>query len=293
MHPGKVLLWQSAPSVPIFFVLSALFETQAIQLDIIVLSAVLYQGLVVAGFCFILLTSLLNAIRPPPLGFWVHHPNCRRHRQAISSSATPSHPPSSSASRSWASASPLSIHRSEPLPKRIAYQSMRSHYTPQEKTGFRTRCRHFTRAEYPATQNHRPCLQSTVQGARGTAPSPSERPVINVIRLFVGIIRRIEKQPIIIRRTGVFPSISHHHSPPRLVHSMRMHLSGNLLQIRRIGFRISIGLALELSGIAGNTVTRIIVPDHILGNGNTAKTQRRRRNIHVIDHRIGRSPYSY
>ena len=60
MHPGKVLLWQSAPSVPIFFFLSVLFETQTVQLDIIVLSAVLYQGLVVAGFCFILLTSLLK-----------------------------------------------------------------------------------------------------------------------------------------------------------------------------------------------------------------------------------------
>ena len=31
-------------------------------------------------------------------------------------------------------------------------------------------------AEYLATQNHRPCLQSTVRGARGTAPSPSGTP---------------------------------------------------------------------------------------------------------------------
>ncbi len=60
MHPGKVLIWQSAPCLPIFFFLSALFETQTIQLDIRVLSAVFYQGFVVAGFCFILLTRLLQ-----------------------------------------------------------------------------------------------------------------------------------------------------------------------------------------------------------------------------------------
>jgi drug/metabolite transporter (DMT)-like permease len=60
MHPGKVLIWQAAPSLPIFFALSALFENQPLQLDIRILAGVLYQGLVVAGFCFILLTSLLQ-----------------------------------------------------------------------------------------------------------------------------------------------------------------------------------------------------------------------------------------
>ena len=60
MHPGKVLIWQAAPSLPIFFLLSALFETQTIQLDTRVVGAVFYQGFVVAGFCFILLTSLLQ-----------------------------------------------------------------------------------------------------------------------------------------------------------------------------------------------------------------------------------------
>lgn len=61
MHPGKVLLWQAAPSLPIFFLLSFLFESPAaIHLDARVVGGVLYQGLVVAGFCFILLTSLLQ-----------------------------------------------------------------------------------------------------------------------------------------------------------------------------------------------------------------------------------------
>lgn len=60
MHPGKVLIWQAAPSLPIFFALSALFETAPTHLDMRILGGVLYQGLVVAGFCFILLTSLLQ-----------------------------------------------------------------------------------------------------------------------------------------------------------------------------------------------------------------------------------------
>lgn len=60
MHPGKVLLWQAGPSLPIFFGLSFLIETQPISLDARVIGGVLYQGLVVAGFCFILLTSLLQ-----------------------------------------------------------------------------------------------------------------------------------------------------------------------------------------------------------------------------------------
>ncbi|MBT3605704.1 MAG: DMT family transporter [Candidatus Latescibacteria bacterium] len=60
MHPGKVLIWQATPSLPIFFALSFFFETQPIQVDMKILGGVLYQGLVVAGFCFILLTSLLQ-----------------------------------------------------------------------------------------------------------------------------------------------------------------------------------------------------------------------------------------
>ena len=60
MHPGKVLIWQAAPSLPIFFALSALFETAPTHLDIRIIGGVLYQGLIVAGFCFILLTSLLQ-----------------------------------------------------------------------------------------------------------------------------------------------------------------------------------------------------------------------------------------
>jgi drug/metabolite transporter (DMT)-like permease len=60
MHPGKVLIWQAAPSLPVFFALSALFESQPVHLNPSIVAGVLYQGLVVAGFCFILLTSLLQ-----------------------------------------------------------------------------------------------------------------------------------------------------------------------------------------------------------------------------------------
>ena len=61
MHPVKALLWQALPSLPIFFLLSALFESSAtFHLNARILGGVLYQGLVVAGFCFILLTTLLQ-----------------------------------------------------------------------------------------------------------------------------------------------------------------------------------------------------------------------------------------
>lgn len=72
MHPGKVLIWQATPSLPIFFLLSFLFETQPLHLDTRIIGGVLYQGLVVAGFCFILLTSLLqryNASKLAVFGF--------------------------------------------------------------------------------------------------------------------------------------------------------------------------------------------------------------------------------
>jgi len=61
MHPGKVLLWQAAPSLPLFFLISFLFESHAgFHINARIAASVLYQGLVVAGFCFILLTSLLR-----------------------------------------------------------------------------------------------------------------------------------------------------------------------------------------------------------------------------------------
>jgi len=59
MHPGKVLVWQAAFGIPAFFLLSLLFEgSWEYGLDGGVITAVLYQGLVVAGLCFIIQTTL-------------------------------------------------------------------------------------------------------------------------------------------------------------------------------------------------------------------------------------------
>ncbi len=61
MHPGKVLLWQAAFGVPAFLLLSLIFEgSWEYGLDGGVITAVLYQGLVVAGLCFIIQTTLLR-----------------------------------------------------------------------------------------------------------------------------------------------------------------------------------------------------------------------------------------
>jgi drug/metabolite transporter (DMT)-like permease len=61
IHPAKLLFYQATLSIPVFFLLSAIFESSipyGLAPDVV--GAILYQGLVVAGFCFILLTLLLR-----------------------------------------------------------------------------------------------------------------------------------------------------------------------------------------------------------------------------------------
>ncbi len=60
MHPYKILLWQSTLSFPILFLLSLLTEKVSYRFTPIIISAILYQGMVVAGFCFIVQTTLLR-----------------------------------------------------------------------------------------------------------------------------------------------------------------------------------------------------------------------------------------
>ena len=61
MHPGKVLVWQAAFGIPAFLLLSLIFEgSRKYGLDGRVISAVLYQGLIVAGICFIIHATLLR-----------------------------------------------------------------------------------------------------------------------------------------------------------------------------------------------------------------------------------------
>ena len=61
MPSSKVLLWQGVFSMPLFFVLSLLFERGSpFTINGGVIGAALYQGVVVAGLCFLLWTSLLQ-----------------------------------------------------------------------------------------------------------------------------------------------------------------------------------------------------------------------------------------
>ncbi len=69
IEPAGLLVWQAGLSVPVFFLLSAFFESgRPLRLTPFVLSGVLYQGVVVAGFCFFVLTALLKRYRASRVG---------------------------------------------------------------------------------------------------------------------------------------------------------------------------------------------------------------------------------
>lgn len=68
-HPFPVLFWQASLSIPAFAAISLLFERQASwAASGAVAAAVLYQGLVIAGFCFILMIFLLRRHSASRLG---------------------------------------------------------------------------------------------------------------------------------------------------------------------------------------------------------------------------------
>jgi drug/metabolite transporter (DMT)-like permease len=61
LHPFQLLFWQASLSVPLFALWSVAFEGDAVYAaSAAVVAAVLYQGLVVAGLCFILLVFLIR-----------------------------------------------------------------------------------------------------------------------------------------------------------------------------------------------------------------------------------------
>ena len=61
LHPYQVLFWQATLSLPVFAVLSLAIEREAqFALTTNVVAAVLYQGIIVAGVCFILWIFLLQ-----------------------------------------------------------------------------------------------------------------------------------------------------------------------------------------------------------------------------------------
>ena len=61
LHPLQVLFWQAGIGLPLFVLWSMFFESEVTkQLNWTVLLAVLYQGVIVAGFCFVLMVKLLQ-----------------------------------------------------------------------------------------------------------------------------------------------------------------------------------------------------------------------------------------
>jgi len=69
IHPGRLLVWQSLFSIPIFFAFSLIFESRFdYQISLRIVSAILYQGVVVAGICFIVWTLLLRRYMASRLG---------------------------------------------------------------------------------------------------------------------------------------------------------------------------------------------------------------------------------
>ena len=73
IHPGKLLFWQAVFSIPVFFVSGICIEGDTFSFfHPPVVLAVLYQGVVVAGLCFILQTTLIkrySASRISAFGF--------------------------------------------------------------------------------------------------------------------------------------------------------------------------------------------------------------------------------
>lgn len=69
IHPYALVFWQAILSLPVFIVLSALFELPATyRFTPMIVVAILYQGIVVAGICFIVYISLLRRYRASHLG---------------------------------------------------------------------------------------------------------------------------------------------------------------------------------------------------------------------------------
>ena len=69
IHPGRLLLWQAALSIPVFALFSSLFEAgDAFRITPAILGAILYQGVIIAGFAFILWAVLLRRYMASKLG---------------------------------------------------------------------------------------------------------------------------------------------------------------------------------------------------------------------------------
>jgi drug/metabolite transporter (DMT)-like permease len=67
--PTKLLVWQAFISLPIFFGASLLLETDPrMVLNPCIMLGIFYQGVVIAGFCFLIMTSLLKKYQASRIG---------------------------------------------------------------------------------------------------------------------------------------------------------------------------------------------------------------------------------
>ncbi|HAA74838.1 TPA: hypothetical protein DCE37_06955 [Candidatus Latescibacteria bacterium] len=67
--PTRLLVWQALISLPIFFGASLLIEPEPrVTLNAWVSAGVLYQGVVIAGFCFLVMTGLLKTYKASRVG---------------------------------------------------------------------------------------------------------------------------------------------------------------------------------------------------------------------------------
>jgi drug/metabolite transporter (DMT)-like permease len=64
LHPYALLFWQSLLALPLFVAMSALTERQVYGWSVPVAASILYQGIVVAGLCFVGWTALLQQYPP-------------------------------------------------------------------------------------------------------------------------------------------------------------------------------------------------------------------------------------
>jgi drug/metabolite transporter (DMT)-like permease len=71
IEPSRIVLWQMLIGVPLFFLLAFLFEGPSMNAySVKILAAVLYQGIVVAGFTFVASTFLLKRYSPTKLAVY-------------------------------------------------------------------------------------------------------------------------------------------------------------------------------------------------------------------------------
>jgi drug/metabolite transporter (DMT)-like permease len=60
IKPGQLVFWEFTYAVPIFFLTSLLFEPASKSMSLPIVGSILYQGIVVAGFCFVAWMHLLQ-----------------------------------------------------------------------------------------------------------------------------------------------------------------------------------------------------------------------------------------